>query len=129
MSTNLESVNKLTHCVKLQTQLQEIVSNVIKVTFQAERLAWFLFKCKLPTVQSLASVELVCNVSMDITAKMEVVLQFQFFVEENTANKQVNALDVLMDTFFKEENVFIPLLESIQLVKNTLLVDFVTNAH
>ena len=66
---------------------------------------------------------------MDITAKMEVVLQFQFFVEENTANKQVNALDVLMDTSFKEENVFIPLLESIQLVKNTLLVDFVINAH
>jgi hypothetical protein len=66
---------------------------------------------------------------MDITAKMEVVLQFQFFVEENTANKQVNALDVLMDTSFKEENVFILLLESIQLVKNTLLVDFVTNAH
>lgn len=59
--------------------------------------------------------------------KMEAAFLFQFFVVENITNKQDNVQDVLMDISFKEENVFTQPLESIQLVKNTLQVDFVIN--
>lgn len=60
--------------------------------------------------------------------KMEVAFLSQFFVVENTTNKQVNAQDVLMDISSKGDNVFTQLSELIQLAKNTVQVDFVTNA-
>lgn len=67
------------------------------------------------------------NVLMVIMPKMEVVFLSQFFVVENITNRQVNAQDVLMDISSKVENVFTQLSESIQLVKNTVQADFVTN--
>lgn len=67
------------------------------------------------------------NVLMVIMPKMEVVFLSQFFVVENITNRQVNAQDVLMDISSKGENVFTQLSESIQLAKNTVQADFVTN--
>lgn len=94
-----------------------------------EKLVLFQFKFKFLTVQLPVLLEHVFNVLMVTIQKMEVVFQCQFFVEENTINKQVNVQDVLMVISFKEENVFIQLLELMQLVKNTLQVDFAISVH
>lgn len=87
----------------------------------------FQFKSKSHSVQLQVLPEHVFNVLMVTMPKTEAVFLFQFFVVENITNKQDNVQDVLMDISFKEENVFTQPLESIQLVKNTLQVDFVIN--
>lgn len=67
------------------------------------------------------------NVLIVTMQKMEVAFLSQFFVVENTTNRQVNAQDVLMDISSRVENAFTQLSESIQLARNTVQVDFVTN--